>query len=306
MHKHNQRVKQKSEIAYWAARHLQDGAGSAPSAECFERYCRHLRVGAHTFAGQAIADIGCGPVGSLHYFDARLKFGVDVLARGYQPFGIAQHDMIYLAAPVEDLPFVDEFLDAVLSVNALDHVDDFEAALREIHRVLKPTGRALLAFNLDHKPSLTEPQHLTRPRVLAALAGLFEVAETYLDELPEPWRENAPGGVLVIDGRRLPTAPSAYQAYTLDLLQHIQVNQPTQDQLNLEYAIEAHASPQILGELAAANAFQEFMARRAGWGRRCLRAVFVAVRSNPRLLLNRGVLSISLRASASLVGLGTG
>lgn len=43
------------------------------------------------------------------------------------------------------LPFVDDCFDAVLCLNALHHQPSYEHALREIHRVLKPGGRAVFS-----------------------------------------------------------------------------------------------------------------------------------------------------------------
>ncbi|MFC2141599.1 class I SAM-dependent methyltransferase [Acidobacteriota bacterium] len=44
-----------------------------------------------------------------------------------------------------DLPFLDESLDMVVSLDYLEHLDDDRACLGEIHRILKKGGRLLLA-----------------------------------------------------------------------------------------------------------------------------------------------------------------
>lgn len=48
------------------------------------------------------------------------------------------------SADAESLPFADGTFDTVVVTLALCSVDDPEAALREVHRVLKPGGRVLL------------------------------------------------------------------------------------------------------------------------------------------------------------------
>lgn len=53
------------------------------------------------------------------------------------------------------LPFVDDSFDTVLSIGVLEHVQDPIASLREIHRVLSPTGR-LRIFKLPNRWSLME------------------------------------------------------------------------------------------------------------------------------------------------------
>lgn len=45
----------------------------------------------------------------------------------------------------EVLPYADGFFDCVVSVSAIEYVDDIEAACRELTRVLKPGGRLVIA-----------------------------------------------------------------------------------------------------------------------------------------------------------------
>lgn len=45
---------------------------------------------------------------------------------------------------VRDMPFADGAFDLVLATDIVEHVDEDVSALREIHRVLKPSGRVLL------------------------------------------------------------------------------------------------------------------------------------------------------------------
>ena len=47
-------------------------------------------------------------------------------------------------APAEALPFADASLDVVVAVSALEFVNDLTAAVREIARVLRPEGRAIV------------------------------------------------------------------------------------------------------------------------------------------------------------------
>ena len=300
----NSPAKQLSELSFWVSRYVARGERPFLGSEAVDRYCFHLGIQRDTFAGRLVADIGCGPVGSLDQFEARLKFGVDVLARSYSPLGIQAHDMIYLAAPVENLPFTDDFLDDVISWNALDHVDDFEAAIQEIHRVLKPDGRVFLAFNLDHTPTVQEPQYLTRPRIAQALAGLFEIRSDTMSTVAEAWQSSAPGGVYVVQASKI-TKPSRYQEQVSALIQRLKTDGVTLEALDLEYIAAHGSSPAIAAERAAANAFVEYRQRQKGWENRLLRASRLAVAKNPRLLLNRGLLAISWRAWVSLLGFGS-
>jgi SAM-dependent methyltransferase len=51
----------------------------------------------------------------------------------------------FIAARGQQLPFADEAFDGVICMNALHHMPSYGDALREIHRVLKPGGRAVFS-----------------------------------------------------------------------------------------------------------------------------------------------------------------
>ncbi len=51
----------------------------------------------------------------------------------------------FVAARGQSLPFADGVFDGVLCMNALHHLPSYAAALQEIHRVLKPGGRAVFS-----------------------------------------------------------------------------------------------------------------------------------------------------------------
>jgi SAM-dependent methyltransferase len=60
---------------------------------------------------------------------------------------VAQPDTLVLRAPAEDLPFDDDSFDTVVSTLVLCGVDDQPRALREVRRVLRPSGAFLF---LEH------------------------------------------------------------------------------------------------------------------------------------------------------------
>lgn len=106
-------------------------------------------------------DIGCGPLGSLEWAaDAAERVGVDPLADRYLALNRGVHKMHYMNAGAEKLPFASEHFDVVSLFNALDHVVDPTDAIVEAERVLKPGGDLLVIVEINHKPTLTEPQTL--------------------------------------------------------------------------------------------------------------------------------------------------
>src|SRR5205807_7051227 len=75
-------------------------------------------------------------------------FGVDIseptvsLAR--TTFTRAASPLHAAAADVRALPFVDDSFDAIYSMGTIEHFDETEQAVREMARVLKPGGRAII------------------------------------------------------------------------------------------------------------------------------------------------------------------
>ncbi|MFX1470495.1 MAG: class I SAM-dependent methyltransferase [Promethearchaeota archaeon] len=141
----------------------------------YERYCKHLNIDKNTFSGKIVVDVGCGPRGSLHYFNAKLKIGVDPFANFYRKyFKVDKQNMIYVHASAERIPINNEFADYVISHNALDHVDNFNQSIKEIHRILKPEGKIIFQLNFNKKPTINEPIVLNKAIVKNTLEPYFE------------------------------------------------------------------------------------------------------------------------------------
>jgi SAM-dependent methyltransferase len=73
-----------------------------------------------------------------------------------------------VVADVRDIPFRDASFDAIYSMGTIEHFDDTERAVREMARVLRPGGRAIVGVPNRHDPFL-------RPLFVTALqaVGLY-------------------------------------------------------------------------------------------------------------------------------------
>jgi SAM-dependent methyltransferase len=54
-----------------------------------------------------------------------------------------------LRADIRELPFASGSFDAVYTMGTIEHIDEYREAIREVHRVLKPGGRAVIG--VPHK-----------------------------------------------------------------------------------------------------------------------------------------------------------
>jgi ubiquinone/menaquinone biosynthesis C-methylase UbiE len=157
---------------------LQDPAKMARERAHYEHFfTEHFGLTREDYRGQAILDIGCGPMGSLEWADiARERVGLDPLANHYRRLLGRAHAMTYVAAPAEAIPYEDDHFDVVTSFNNLDHVDDLQRTVAETKRVVSPRGRILLIVEIGHAPTPTEPHRLD-----PALVELFAPEFVALD-----------------------------------------------------------------------------------------------------------------------------
>lgn len=135
----------------------------------WRRYIRHLMIDEFAFAGARVLDIGCGPLGLAASFVAAEVIGVDPLAAEYAKLGYRTTLIDCYPCRAENIKglFEDGSVDVVISVNAIDHVDDFEAVASEIQRVLAPGGIVRIEAHY-HAARETEPQELGDQRVIEA------------------------------------------------------------------------------------------------------------------------------------------
>jgi SAM-dependent methyltransferase len=127
------------------------------------KYPEELRVAADHFTGKKILDVGCGPIPFALGFVGCDVVGLDPLLTEYRRLGFPvdryPDRITYVCGGAEDIPKPSAFFDAVISVNAIDHVDDPAAAAREITRVLRPGGVVRLHVHY-HRSTTCEPHAL--------------------------------------------------------------------------------------------------------------------------------------------------
>ena len=95
-----------------------------------------------------VLDLGCssglmtGEV--LRAWPHASVLGLDAEAEGLVVAHQALPDVPFIHASGTDIPLADQSVDAVVALNVLEHVADDVAALAEVHRVLRPGGRAVM------------------------------------------------------------------------------------------------------------------------------------------------------------------
>lgn len=165
-----QKAKYLAELSFWQRRWEQEGR--VFRNEHFERlFLAMAGEQDHGFIrGKIVADFGCGPRGSLCWAqEARARIGIDVLADAYAQFNIRAQDMVYICSTERRIPLPSRYVDVLLTINVLDHVDDFAGTCRELLRILAPGGLLIASLNLGEPATVCEPQSLTAEDVQAHL-----------------------------------------------------------------------------------------------------------------------------------------
>jgi SAM-dependent methyltransferase/GT2 family glycosyltransferase len=234
--RHVDQSKSDAEFFYWQGRHQVEGRLS--NAHYERVYTTSFGLQRTDFAGKRVLDIGCGPRGSLEWAtDAAERVGVDPLVGRYRELGIERHAMTYVESGAEHIPFPDNHFDVVAALNALDHVDDVDAVIREMTRVARPGGLGLLLVEVNHAPTATEPHSLGWD--LLRRFGEWEVVDerhVKLDETHDvhgswlrgaPWREGP--GLLGATLRRKPRGSDAAMTNGLDGTVGLDAPEPRSD-----------------------------------------------------------------------------
>jgi len=91
-----------------------------------------------------------------------------------------------LRSDATSLPLAEDSQDLVVAFDILEHLHDDDAAVREVHRVLKPTGTYLVAVPADprlwsaHDVAVDHVRRYTRPELLALLErGGFQIEDVF-------------------------------------------------------------------------------------------------------------------------------
>ncbi|MDR2125463.1 MAG: methyltransferase domain-containing protein [Prevotellaceae bacterium] len=107
-------------------------------------------------------------------------FPVDKFTPGHHyPRGTQEMDIL-------NISYQDNFFDSILCSHVLEHVDNDMQAMKELYRVLKPAGWAILQSPIDYsKPDTFEDSSITAPEEREKYFGQYDHVRFYGRDYPQ-------------------------------------------------------------------------------------------------------------------------
>lgn len=94
-----------------------------------------------------ILDVGCGPTCAAQYIEKGQKIYLDSLLDDYRrsyPGKLPKGERLCKRA--EEIPLNNHSMDMILCINALDHMQNPELVLSEMHRLVRPNGLVMIGM----------------------------------------------------------------------------------------------------------------------------------------------------------------
>ncbi|NQT07203.1 MAG: methyltransferase domain-containing protein [Candidatus Omnitrophica bacterium] len=98
---------------------------------------------------KCIGDFGCGPYGGVTFFAG--GYPIDINARAYNKWGWSKKRILQS----REIP--DKTIDVMFCCDAIDHTRCPEKIIKEIRRLLKPSGTLLLHVHFREVPNVRHP-----------------------------------------------------------------------------------------------------------------------------------------------------
>ncbi len=155
------------------------------------KYMKDLQLNEAAFQNRRVLDVGSGPIPGATCFENADVYCLEPLLHEYLKVGFPLHyyNCTFIHGYSEAIPCATGFFDAVVSTNALDHVENIEKTASEIKRVLKKNGLLRIEVHY-HKPTKCEPIELNDDIILKCFdwAGIKKISESqksFTAELPD-------------------------------------------------------------------------------------------------------------------------
>lgn len=120
--------------------HFIDNASRQHAVRQLKKYC--------TTPNPVILDIGCSSGFLINDIKSELPdafiVGIDVVMGPLSKLAVSHPEIPFLHFDITTCPLLDNSVDAVVLLNVLEHIEDDALAVRQLYRILKPGGIAVI------------------------------------------------------------------------------------------------------------------------------------------------------------------
>lgn len=152
----------------------------------YEHLQRYRLAARNIGANKRVLDLGCGAgYGSSILLKAGNEvFGIDISQKAVDYAKTNYPGVNYFCCPADNLPFGNDYFDAVVACEIIEHVQDPKKVLREICRVLKKGGDLFISTpNPRHLSNMLKHILLGKPYPERVVMGnIYHIKEFYYDE----------------------------------------------------------------------------------------------------------------------------
>jgi 2-polyprenyl-3-methyl-5-hydroxy-6-metoxy-1,4-benzoquinol methylase len=128
-----------------------------------------------------LLEIGCGEGRGVHLLEDKVKSftGIDKITEVVENLSGKYPQASFKQANIPPLDFDDEQFDSVISFQVIEHIKDDESYIKEIARVLKPGGIAMITTPNIKKSLSRNPWHIRE----YTASQLTELCQPYFSEV---------------------------------------------------------------------------------------------------------------------------
>ena len=172
----NWRLRREAKNTYWTK--------GRPSNQIQLAFQSHWRLFSELLGdrGGRCLEVGCGRGSISSYFAENgydctlLDYSISVLETAKEIFDNNGHQAIFVAGDANQLPFVDESFNVVVSIGLLEHFQDINTVLAEQVRILRPGGM-FLGYIVPEQPENVQRHYRLVNTILKSAGRLFGPAK---------------------------------------------------------------------------------------------------------------------------------